>query len=364
MWVLDFVGVKPSASQDEINKAYRKKGKILHPDKVKQSVIASKAKPTTKVKPGQAKKKPGVHVSKGPTDREIRNAIKEASDRFARLGLIAGILRGPGRERYDHFLQNGFPKWRGTGYYYARFRPGLGSVLIGLFVFAGGLAHYGALILGWKRQREFVDRYIRQARRAAWGDEVGIKGIPGVDGTSNVPLPASANAQEDGNMILNRRQKRMQERESKKGKENKSSKFARRSGTSTPLETGSAEGPQGERKRVQAENGKILLVDSVGNVFLEEETDEGEKGEYLLDPNEITKPTFRDTVLFRLPIWMYKTGKGRILGLRGSAQDKASEPAEEEGSSSTDEDEEALAKAKHAGNGMARRQGKRNGKVR
>ena len=331
---------------------------------MKQLVIGSQAKPTPKTQPGQAKKKPGVHVSKGPSEREIRNAVKEASDRFARLGLIAGILRGPGRERYDHFLQNGFPKWRGTGYYYARFRPGLGSVLIGLFVFGGGLAHYGALILGWKRQREFVDRYIRQARRAAWGDEVGIKGVPGIDGTGSVPPPASASGQEDGNMMLNRRQKRLQERESKKGKENKRSKSARRSGTSTPLETGGGDGPQGERKRVQAENGKILLVDSVGNVFLEEENEDGEKGEYLLDPNEITKPTFRDTVLFRLPIWMYKAGKGRMLGLKASPQDEAPEPVEEDGSSSTEENEETHSKAKSAGNGTARKQGRRNGKVR
>ena len=28
--------------------------------------------------------------------------------------------------RYDFFYKNGLPKWRGTGYYYSRFRPGLG----------------------------------------------------------------------------------------------------------------------------------------------------------------------------------------------------------------------------------------------
>ena len=30
------------------------------------------------------------------------------------------------RHRYDFFYKNGVPKWRGTGYYYSRFRPGLG----------------------------------------------------------------------------------------------------------------------------------------------------------------------------------------------------------------------------------------------
>lgn len=29
-------------------------------------------------------------------------------------------------KRYDFFYKNGVPKWRGTGYYYSRFRPGLG----------------------------------------------------------------------------------------------------------------------------------------------------------------------------------------------------------------------------------------------
>ena len=28
--------------------------------------------------------------------------------------------------RYDFFYKNGVPKWRGTGYYYSRFRPGVG----------------------------------------------------------------------------------------------------------------------------------------------------------------------------------------------------------------------------------------------
>lgn len=62
--------------------SYRKKSRLLHPDK-------------------------------------MRNPSKEATDRFARLGVIANILRGPEKERYDFFLQKGFPKWKGTGYYYA-----------------------------------------------------------------------------------------------------------------------------------------------------------------------------------------------------------------------------------------------------
>jgi DnaJ family protein C protein 1 len=53
--------------------------------------------------------------------------VKGIHERFARLGVVATILRKKeGRKRYDFFYKNGVPKWRGTGYYYQRFRPGLG----------------------------------------------------------------------------------------------------------------------------------------------------------------------------------------------------------------------------------------------
>ena len=332
--------MKPSASQEDINKAYRKKAKLLHPDKAKQSFVASKAKATPKTKLGQNKQRAGVHVNRAPSEREIRNAVKEASDRFTRLGLITNILRGSGRERYDHFVKNGFPKWRGTGYYYARFRPGLGSVLLGLFVFGGGLAHYGVLIMSWNRQREFLDRFIRQAKKDAWGDELGIKGILGIDNAGNVPMTSAVTGPETENMVLNRKERRQQERESKKGKDTKRSRSTRRSGMSTPLETGLTNGsPQGEKRRVQAENGKILIVDSMGHVFLEEENEDGLKKEFLLDPDEIAKPTFQQTVLFRLPVWIYKTLES---WLRGRPMKYGGAAAEEEDSSSAEEVEKVI----------------------
>ncbi|KAL8954059.1 MAG: hypothetical protein Q9222_000116 [Ikaeria aurantiellina] len=308
--LLDFLGVPSSASQDDITKAHRKKSKSMHPDKAKQAFVASRAKPFPK-RSDQKGKKPGVHVSKPPSEKEIRDAVKSASERYARLGVIAEILKGEGRERYDHFLANGFPRWRGTGYYYARFRPGLGSVLGGLFVIGGGLAHYGALYLSWKRQKEFVERYIRHARKAAWGDESGVGGIPGIDGVA-APAPSSS-GQEPGTISLNRRQKRQQERESKKDSTSGKVKGARRSGTNTPLETDHVSEVRGPRKKVQAENGKILVVDSLGNVFLEGEDEDGNKQEYLLDPDEIARPTMRQTLLFRLPAWAYEQIKYRVL---------------------------------------------------
>ena len=292
----DFVGVKSGASLDEINKAYRKKSRLIHPDKAKQQFVASRA---TQKKTG---KKPGVHVTKPPSESEIKKAVKQASDRFARLGIVSNILRGPSRDRYDHFLKNGFPTWRGTGYYYSRFRPGLGSVLFGLFLFGGGVVHYGALVLGYKRQRDFMDRYIRHARRTAWGDETAIGGIPGLGGA--ITPPPAAEPDTDA-LPLNRKQKRQMEKENKKEKTSK--KPVARSGTATP-DRGAV--PTGPRKRVTAENGKVLIVDSSGNVFLEEEID-GEVQEFLLDIDEIQRPSFRNTAVYRLPIWIFDKIAGR-----------------------------------------------------
>ncbi|KAI9705747.1 MAG: hypothetical protein M1820_004995 [Bogoriella megaspora] len=311
----DFVGVKPSASQDELNKAYRKKSRNLHPDKAVASFKASYKKPDKKA----AGK--GTTVRRQPSQKEIASFTKQAQERFARLGLVANILRGEGRDRYDHFLKNGFPRWRGTGYYYQRYRPGLGSVLFGLFVSLGGAAHYGALYIGYKRQRDFVERYIRHARQMAWGDATGIQGIPGIDGDANANGGASGtatppNGEQPGDVMhWNRREKRRQEKENKRAaKSGKAVAKARSSGISTPQEAELTSGPQGAKKRVVAENGKVLIVDSVGNVFLEEDTEDGEKHEYLLDVNEIHKPTWFDTVLFRLPIWSYNRSIGRLTG--------------------------------------------------
>ena len=140
-----FLGIQPNANQDDINKAYKKLSRSLHPDKARSNWLATYNKPKpTKKKEGA---KPTVHVQKDkkPSQSEVNKFTKEATARFERLSLIINILRGPERERYDHFLQNGFPTWRGTGYYYERFRPGLGSVLFGLFIVFGGGAHYAFL---------------------------------------------------------------------------------------------------------------------------------------------------------------------------------------------------------------------------
>lgn len=291
-----FMGLEPNANQEDINKAYRKLSRTLHPDKARSNWLANynkPKKPTTK--PGA---KPTVHVQKNkqPSQSEINRFNKEAGARFERLSLVANILRGPGRDSYDHFLKNGFPAWRGTGYYYKRFRPGLGTVLFGLFIFVGGGVHYAFLYLSWKRQREFVERYIKHARRMAWGDEGGIGAIPGLGGGQNgTPRAARQGTPDaDDSMQWNRREKRAMEKEKRKegkkpAKSAQTVEKARREGISSPQDAEITSGPVGAKKRTVAENGKVLIVDSVGNVFLEDETEEGDIQEFLLDVSITSK---------------------------------------------------------------------------
>ncbi|CAI6341744.1 unnamed protein product [Periconia digitata] len=348
----DLLDVKPSVSQDALLKAYRKKSKEIHPDRARRSLEAKRV---------QENKKKGITVTKPATKKEIDAFVKDATAAYQRLTVVAKLLQGPDRDRYDHFLRNGFPKWRGSGYYYTRFRPGLGSVMFGMLVVFGGGMHYFYLVMTWKRQREFVERYIRHARKTAWGDDVGIQGIPGID------TPPAANAQQweepeeeeqQEMQTMNRKQKRAMEKENKKDKKVQAVKKARTSGISTPVEAEITSGPQGAKRRIVAQNGKVLIVDSVGNVFLEETTADGVKGEFLLDPNEEPMPTIFNTMLFRLPKFLFNQSVGRLLGNKAAVEESLIE------GSDLPEDEAALQSATAANlNGESRkRRAKARGK--
>lgn len=260
----DILGIKNSASQDDINKAYRLKTRSLHPDKVTQQLRAD----------GKKKKSAG---GKAPTQSEIKKAVKKASERQARLSLIANILRGEGRQRYDHYLSHGFPLWKGTDYYYNRYRPGLGTVILGVFLMGGGAVHYLILYMGYKRQKEFVHRYVKYARDTAWGGNIGL--------SNDEPTPEpSQNDDAPPAQPMNRKERRMREKESKRegAKPKKASKVQ-----SSSSSREASVGPTGARKRVVAENGKVLVVDSLGDVYLEGEDDEGNAREFLLDVSSI-----------------------------------------------------------------------------
>lgn len=153
--------------------------------------------------------------------------------------------------------------------------------MTGLFLVVGGGVHYLVLYMSWKRQKEFVERYIKFARNAAWG---GGLGIPGVDAAPAPPPPAPASDEDDEAPPVprNRRERRMYEKESRR---ETGPKKARKAKNAQASSEGAAapSGPSGARKRIVAENGKVLVVDSLGDVYLEEEDEEGNVNEFLLD---------------------------------------------------------------------------------
>ncbi|KHN96310.1 DnaJ domain or J-domain containing protein [Metarhizium album ARSEF 1941] len=361
----DILGVPPTASADDINKALRKKTVALHPDKVVQRLKAKHLK-----KAGGKGKKSSV---KPPTAAEIKAAVKQASERQARLSLIGNILKGPSKDRYDHFLSNGFPLWKGTDYYYNRYRPGLGTVMVGLFVIGGGAIHYLILYMSWKRQREFVERYVKFARDTAWGGSLGIPNL-------EPRVPPSATASDDETpppVPQNRKERRMQEKEAKReGCRGRAKKTTKKTPNASRDDSA---GPTGVRRRVVAQNGKILLVDSLGDVYLEEEDDEGNVNEYLLDPNELVQPSFKDTAVVRLPMHIFDLTVGRFIGNNDAIPDTQTAGAEEvvdasqqtSGSESAGDDFElldkstdSLGKAKSSGMDKSGKSSKRRNKKR
>ncbi|KAJ9055633.1 hypothetical protein DSO57_1001618 [Entomophthora muscae] len=72
-----------------------------------------------------------VHPDKDSSDK--------ATKKFALLSNAHKVLKEKyARERYDFFLKNGFPVWRGTDYMYHRHRPGvLFAILFVLIVGSG-----------------------------------------------------------------------------------------------------------------------------------------------------------------------------------------------------------------------------------
>lgn len=132
----DWLEVSSKATPEEIHRAYKRLSRKIHPDKVRRTSGAK--------------------------------SVKEATDRFTRLGLINKILRDTdSKERYDFFLEHGFPKLRGTDYFYSRYRPGIGFVAVFLFLLVG-FGHYVALKITASRHRSHMSMIIQDAKATAW----------------------------------------------------------------------------------------------------------------------------------------------------------------------------------------------------
>lgn len=165
-------------------------------------------------------------MTDSPCSPDKNPGVKNIHDRFARLGVITAILRSPeGRDRYNvgirfdyashhlrhlsahrplyaapgteyhlldaqlysrfphpphsvltivvrltaqFFYKNGVPKWRGTGYYYSRYRPTLSHTLI-FIAFLTSLAQRLVMQLNYNKDKRRVEYFERTARSLAGG---------------------------------------------------------------------------------------------------------------------------------------------------------------------------------------------------
>lgn len=204
----------PKSSYEEIAKAYRKLLRRLHPDKFK---------------------------SKSRKERKLNE------ERFQRLSLVGNILKEQAlKRRYDYFYSKGFPKWKGTGYYYLRFRPGIFTTFFGLFILVG-IFHYVSLKISRKQDYKRVANLKEQIKLLAWNGSI----IPPLDGSA---------------------------------------------------------------RKIQAPNGNEFHVSNTGEVSLIENDGKG-MHLVLLDENDInTSPYLKETILFKLPAFIYNKTIGAVTG--------------------------------------------------
>lgn len=83
--------------------------------------------------------------------------------------MVAQILRdAEKRERYNFFYKNGVPTWKGLGYAYTRWRPGLGFVAVFLVILTSGM-QYVAQRINHAKHTKRIQYFSETARRAARG---------------------------------------------------------------------------------------------------------------------------------------------------------------------------------------------------
>lgn len=136
----------PKLTPDEIAKAYRQLSRKLHPDKLRKG---------------------------------SKSVKKLAEQRFQRLSLVGNILKDRSlKRRYDYYLDKGFPKWKGTGYYYHQFRPGVLLTIIILYLIVSTF-HYISLRISRQQDFKRLKSLKDELTLLAWGDSC----IPPLDGS-------------------------------------------------------------------------------------------------------------------------------------------------------------------------------------
>lgn len=126
----EFLEIDSNADSKTVASAYRKMSLKYHPDKSKEK------------------------------DLEMYSKL---------LTSIATILKdSESRGKYDYHLQKGFPIWRGSGYYYKKYRPGLLSVLIMIIIFISNVQYWsgwGIYLLGKYVENEESTAGIRGSKK-------------------------------------------------------------------------------------------------------------------------------------------------------------------------------------------------------
>ena len=107
----DFLEIDSLADLKTISSAYRKISLKYHPDKVS-----------------------------GPEIEQVSKLLTS----------IAKILKNSeSKSKYDAHLLTGFPVWRGSGYYYKKYRPGIGSVIVIIVLFISSVQYWSAWGIYW-----------------------------------------------------------------------------------------------------------------------------------------------------------------------------------------------------------------------
>lgn len=162
---------------------------------------------------------------------------------FLAIGPSAGLTHAPSLQ---FFFKNGVPKWRGTGYYYSRFRPSVIHVVFFL-VLVSSLIHYLILRVNHRRDKQRVEYFTRSALSRAGGSGAFTSGtatpvndtesfrdekesvlasvVDQVNNLSNPDEPAAP--------LISKRQAKIQAREARRDK-------TKKDGSATPTVSGTA----------------------------------------------------------------------------------------------------------------------------